>query len=232
MAGAIAGFLVKNPKLESYTKQGRIEERTKYVDGLVAVFADKARRWAGVTYDVKGQENIPAEGAVVYAANHNSYFDAPIMMTQVRGMPGFLMKKELGKIPGARLWLESIGCIFVDRSDMRAAATALKEAEENVRNGISMAVFPEGTRSKDGKVGEFKGGAFKIAQRTGVPIVPVAIRGSADIFENHGNRITPGVIRMRILPPVEVKGLTRAQFKEVPEKVRKMIEDALDETKD
>ena len=96
-----------------------------------------------------------------------------------------------------------------------------------VNNGYSAIIFPEGTRSKTGEVGEFKGGAFKVAQKTGAPIVPVALDGTAALFERNGHWIKSGNVKLRILPPIETEGMGRNEFRELPAKTEAAICEAL-----
>ena len=216
-----------NKEFDRLTAEDRPDEKKAMIDKLVYEFCELARTAAGVKYEITGKENIPAAGPVVYAPNHTSIFDAPVMMVSARDIPAFVMKEELGKIPGARKWLEGIGCVFVERADALEAAVAFRQAERVVRNGSSMVIFPEGTRSKDGELHEFKGGAFKIAQLTGAPLVPVAISGAAEVFEANGHKIRPGVIKIRFLPPVSIGPMGREEFRQVVEDVKEKIGEAL-----
>ena len=121
--------------------------------------------------------------------------------------------------------MKLLGCVFVLRDDMRAAIEALNEATAVVEQGKSFIIFPEGTRYKgeEGGIGEFKGGAFRIAVKTGAPVVPVAITGARALFENRGNRCTPGTVHIRVLPPIQTKGMDRAEQKQLPDAVRQTI---------
>ena len=121
--------------------------------------------------------------------------------------------------------MKLLGCVFVKRDDIRASVKALNDATAIVESGKSFVIFPEGTRYKgeEGGAGEFKAGAFRIAIKTGAPVVPVAISGARGLFEAHGNRATPGSIRIRILPPIRTVGMSKAEQKQLPEAVRQTI---------
>ena len=121
-------------------------------------------------------------------------------------------KEELEKIPLLNRWMKLLGCVFVKRDDIRASVKALNDATAIVESGRSFVIFPEGTRYKgeEGGAGEFKAGAFRIAVKTETPVVPVAISGARGLFEAHGNRTTPGTVRIRVLPPIQTAGMSRA----------------------
>ena len=178
----------------------------------------------GARMTVEGQENIPA-GPCVFVGNHRSYYDIPILLTALDAPHGILAKEELEKIPLLNRWMKLLGCVFVKRDDIRASVKALNDATAIVESGRSFVIFPEGTRYKgeEGGAGEFKAGAFRIAIKTGVPVVPVAISGARGLFEGHGLRATPGDIRVRILPAIQTAGMSKAEQKQLPDAVRQTI---------
>ena len=178
----------------------------------------------GARMTVEGQKNIPA-GPCVFVGNHRSYYDIPILLTALDAPHGILAKEELEKIPLLNRWMKLLGCVFVKRDDIRASVKALNDATAIVESGRSFVIFPEGTRYKgeEGGAGEFKAGAFRIAIKTGVPVVPVAITGARGLFEGHGLRATPGDIRVRILPAIQTAGMSKAEQKQLPDAVRQTI---------
>lgn len=184
---------------------------------------------AGVQVTVTGQENIPAGRACVFVANHRSYFDIPVVLTALDGPHGLLSKQEIDKIPLVRRWMRLLGCVFVVRDDVRASMRALNAATDTVKAGQSFTIFPEGTRYKgeEGGIGEFKGGAFRVAVKNGAPVVPVAISGTRAIMEDNHYIITPARVTVRILPPLETTALTRDEQKALPETVQGLIAAAL-----
>ena len=181
-------------------------------------------RVTGARMTVEGQKNIPA-GPCVFVGNHRSYYDIPILLTALDAPHGILAKEELEKIPLLNRWMKLLGCVFVKRDDIRASVKALNDATAIVESGRSFVIFPEGTRYKgeEGGAGEFKAGAFRIAIKTGVPVVPVAISGARGLFEGHGLRATPGDIRVRILPAIQTAGMSKAEQKQLPDVVRQTI---------
>ena len=178
-----------------------------------------------VHYSVEGLDNIPKEGPCVFVANHRSYYDIPLLLASLDKPYGILAKEELEKIPLLSRWMKLLGCVFVQRDDVRASVRALNDATAIVESGRSFIIFPEGTRYKgeEGGAGEVKAGAFRIAEKPETPGVPVAISGARGLFEAHGNRTTPGTVRIRVLPPIQTAGMSRAEQKELPAAVRQTI---------
>ena len=178
----------------------------------------------GARMTVEGRENIPA-GPCVFVGNHRSYYDIPLLLASLDKPHGILAKEELEKIPLLNRWMKLLGCVFVQRDDLRASVRALNDATAIVESGRSFVIFPEGTRYKgeEGGVGEFKNGAFRIAVKTGVPVVPVAMTGARALFENNGNRCHPGRVHICILPPIRTAGMSKAEQKQLPEAVRQTI---------
>ena len=179
----------------------------------------------GVSLSVEGLENIPKDTPCVFVGNHRSYYDIPLLLASLDKPHGILAKEELEKIPLLNRWMKLLGCVFVQRDDLRASVRALNDATAIVESGRSFVIFPEGTRYKgeEGGVGEFKNGAFRIAVKTGAPVVPVAMTGARALFENNGNRCHPGRVHICILPPIRTAGMSKAEQKQLPEAVRQTI---------
>ena len=201
-------------------------------DTVERIVAENIPRWSrgvlnvtGVQLVVEGLENIPKDTPCVFVGNHRSYYDIPLLLAGLDAPHGILAKEELGKIPLLNRWMKLLGCVFVKRDDVRASVKALNDATAIVQSGRSFIIFPEGTRYKgeEGGAGEFKNGAFRIAVKTGVPVVPVAISGARALFEAHGNRAVPGPVRIRVLPPIRTAGMSKAEQKQLPDAVRQTI---------
>ena len=160
----------------------------------------------GVSLSVEGLENIPKDTACVFVGNHRSYYDIPLLLASLDKPHGILAKEELEKI-------------------LRASVRALNDATAIVESGKSFVIFPEGTRYKgeEGGAGEFKAGAFRIAVKTGAPVVPVAITGARALFENNGNLCHPGSVHIKVLPPIRTAGMSKAEQKQLPDAVRQAI---------
>ena len=201
-------------------------------DTVERIVAETIPRWSrgvlnvtGVQLVVEGLENIPKDTPCVFVGNHRSYYDIPLLLAGLDAPHGILAKEELGKIPLLNRWMKLLGCVFVKRDDVRASVKALNDATAIVQSGKSFIIFPEGTRYKgeEGGAGEFKNGAFRIAVKTGVPVVPVAISGARALFEAHGNRAVPGPVHIRVLPPIRTAGMSKAEQKQLPDAVRQTI---------
>ena len=179
----------------------------------------------GAQLTVDGLDNIPKDTPCVFVANHRSYFDIPLLLASLDQPYGILAKEELEKIPLLNRWMKLLGCVFVQRDDVRASVRALNAATAIVEEGKSFIIFPEGTRYKgeEGGAGEFKSGAFRIAIKTGAPVVPVAISGARALFEGHGNMATPGIVHVRVLPPIQTADMSRSEQKQLPDAVRQTI---------
>lgn len=212
-------------KMEKLVKEGRVEEKNKILAQLEDELCEKTCRWAGVTIAVEGEENLPDETAV-FVANHQSFFDALVMLklTAACRPCGFVMKKEFEKIPLVKSWCSLLDCVFIDRDNPREGVKGLTQASDNLKNGISMVVFPEGTRTKNYPVmGEFKNGAFKIAQKNKNPIVPIVIFDAGARNEAAG-KMTGGTIHVRILPPLHTNTMDRSEYKTIAQTVHDKIE--------
>ena len=203
-------------------KKGEIERADNLTKKFVRNWARRMLKMAGARVTVEGAENVP-EGAAVYIGNHTSYFDIPLMLTYVGEPRGFMAKIESDKIPGIRTWMRRLHCLFVDRSSAASGATVLREGEKMLREGYSLTIFPEGTRSKTGELLEFKPGAFRIATMAKVPIVPVTIMGARAMMEDNGNRITSGDVKIIIHPAIDTAALSRPEIRTLPETVREII---------
>lgn len=168
----------------------------------------------GVKITVIGKENMPDEAAL-YVGNHRSYFDILLMYVQCKRLTGFVAKDSIGKVPSLRVWMRYLYCLFLDRKDIKQGMKTILQAIEYVKQGISICIFPEGTRN-DGEelsILPFKEGSFKIALKTGCPIVPVAINNSAEIFENHIPKLRKTHVVMEYGKPIYPKDLTRDEQK-------------------
>ncbi len=160
-------------------------------------------RLAGVRVNVRGFENIPTDGSCLFMANHVSNLDPPALLPLIPRRCVVLLKKELMSIPLLGRAMTMGGFIPVERGSRREAAqTSVAAAARAAREGLPIVIFPEGTRSLDGRLSRFKKGPFYLAQGSGVPIVPVAIWGTELCLPKGRTLITPGVVEIRLLTPV------------------------------
>lgn len=191
-----------------------------------------AQRWArftvkiiGLNITIKGKENIPNEPCC-YMGNHTSILDIPVLINSVDKCMGFIAKKEMLDAPFLSFWLKQYKCVALDRENAREAIKTIKEGAEYIKEGYSMAIFPEGTRNQDGKLREFKKGSLKLATLAKAPIVPVTIEGAYRAFEKD-RKFRPIDLTITFSEPFYTKDLTRDEEKELMDKVRTVIAEKL-----
>lgn len=176
---------------------------------------------------VSGSEHIPL-GPVVLMGNHQSYFDIMLMLGYVDKPLAFIAKQELTKLPLIKQWMGHLGCLFLDRNDIRQASKVFQQAVEKLQGGSSMVIFPEGTRSRSADIAAFKKGSMKLPIRANVPIVPISIDGTYKIYEGNGSRIGPALIKLVISPPVLPDIYTREGSSGIAELVLTRVEQGLE----
>jgi 1-acyl-sn-glycerol-3-phosphate acyltransferase len=182
----------------------------------------------GARIRVTGKENVRRDCNYVYMANHCSLVDIPALFAYLPYQFRIMAKKELFYVPfmGWHLW--TAGNFPVDRSDGRKTARSLRRVIEGVRNGKSLAVFPEGTRSIDGRLQPFKPGAFKIALRAGVPIVPVTISGTHKVLPKGSLAPRGGRVEVIIGEPIETREYSEKSLPQLIERTRQAIASRLE----
>ena len=179
---------------------------------------------AGTKVIVYGEENVPKDVPVLYVGNHGSIFDILITYPRVPRLTGYISKMSVQKVPVLNLWMNRVHCLFLDRSDIKQGLKIILEAIEKVKNGISIFVFPEGTRSRTpGQILEFKEGSFKISSKTGCPIVPVTIVNSQEIFEAHMPFIKKTTVIVEYGTPIYMEELDKETQKHIGAYVRDII---------
>lgn len=158
----------------------------------------------GIRVDVVGRENLPVGRSCIFMSNHVSNLDPPVLMPSLPGRSSILLKKSLMKIPVLGTAMGMAKFVPVERGHkVEAAKASIAAAAGALRSGLNMIVFPEGTRSKDGRLAAFKKGPFFLAQETGAPIVPIAISGTQHMMRKGSFAITPGVARVEFLKVIE-----------------------------
>jgi 1-acyl-sn-glycerol-3-phosphate acyltransferase len=161
-----------------------------------------AMRVTKVHIRVEGVENIPP-GACVFTSNHVSNLDALVLFPVLPRRVSVLIKKEVNRVLILATGMRQCKFVFVDRSSRAAASASLQQATTFLREGLSFAVYPEGTRSPDGRLGRFKRGAFLMAWQAGAPVVPVSLGGTQRIMPKGRWRITPGEVTVRFGPALD-----------------------------
>ena len=205
-------------------KKDRIEESKKLIHKCTSLWAKSLLKIAGVKINVNGIENIPNDKTVLFIGNHQGNFDIPIYLSTIPILIGFVAKIETEKIPLVRTWMRLMKCVFMDRSSLRKSSEAIIHGIKNLKAGYNMVIFPEGTRSRGDKTGEFKAGSFKLATKSKVPVIPVTMNGSYKIME-HGNGpwIKPANVELTIHAPIDTSSLTKEEVDNLPSKIEEII---------
>jgi 1-acyl-sn-glycerol-3-phosphate acyltransferase len=184
---------------------------------------------SGTSVHMRGKYKIDREQSYVVMSNHQSHFDVWALIAYLPLQLRWVMKIELRSIPVFGYGCEKLGMIYVDRGDSARAHESLEAAKEKIKSGASVVFFPEGTRSPDGQIHEFKKGGFVMALGTGTPIVPITINGSRYALpKNMPLLMKPGHIEIIIHDPVEVSDLVYEDRDALMDKIRKIIEADLD----
>lgn len=183
---------------------------------------------SGVKVTEIGKEKIP-EGAVLYIGNHRSYFDIVLLYTLADRLTGFVSKKSMTKFPVVNWWMRFVYCLFLDRDDPKQGLKTILTAAEYIKKGISICIFPEGTRnkSKDLNILPFKEGSFKIATKTGCPIIPIAINNTSAIFEDHMPCLRKTHVIIEYCDPIYPNELSKDEKKHIGEMCHKIVQDAV-----
>ncbi len=183
---------------------------------------------AGVKRTVAGRENIPVDEPVLYISNHRSYFDVPVSYVSLPTLTGFMAKKEIGKIPILKTWMRFLQCLFLDRDDIRQGMKTVLKAIEQIKAGYSFFISPEGTRNHGKEMLPFKEGSFKVAEKTGCAIIPVALTNTDEIFENHTPWIKSSKVMIEFGKPIYPNQLDKEQRKRLGSYVQDIIKEMLD----
>jgi 1-acyl-sn-glycerol-3-phosphate acyltransferase len=172
---------------------------------------------------VIGAENVLLQKPQIFVANHQSDFDILILLAHIPGQFRWIAKKELFQIPVFGAAMKKAGYIEIDRQHHEQAMTSIEAAARKIREGKSVMSFPEGTRSKDGKIKPFKQGMFHLAIKSGVPIVPISVIGANVIMPKRSLMIRPGTVTIVIDKPIDVNGYSIENRHDLIEKVRNVI---------
>jgi 1-acyl-sn-glycerol-3-phosphate acyltransferase len=213
-------------KYKYLIKAGKKEQAHQYLHKVTSHWARNMVKMSGTKVDISGLNNIPKEENVLFVSNHQGNFDIPLLLGHLPLSVGFVAKVELKKIPMVRTWMELLHCVFLDRKDPRQSLEAIVKGIGYLKEGYSMVIFPEGTRSKGNEMGEFKAGSMKMAVKSKVKIVPVTIKGSYKILEEKG-RIQSSQVDIVVHEPVDVASLSVEQTKELHHMIQDIIGSAL-----
>jgi 1-acyl-sn-glycerol-3-phosphate acyltransferase len=191
---------------------------------LIARLWGRSILWvSGVKVTVKGLEKLNPNQSYIYMANHQSNYDIPVLLGKLPVQFRWLAKAELFRIPVFGRAMQGCGYISIDRSNRKLAFESLARAAKTIRNGTSVMIFPEGTRSFDGRLKDFKKGGFVLSVDAGVPIVPVIIMGTWSIMPRTRFRIESSSVTIEIQEPIETKEYTRKTKDELIKKIRDIM---------
>jgi len=185
----------------------------------------------GVKLTVIGEENVPKDQAVLYVGNHRSYFDVVMTYARCPGLTGYIAKVEMLRIPLLRDWMKALYCLFLDRDDIKAGLKTILQGIEYIKRGISICIFPEGTRNHSDTMMPFKEGSLKMAEKTGCPIIPMAITNSAEMFENHIPFIRRCHVILEYGKPILPAELSKEERKFLGAYTQKKIQEMLDKNR-
>ncbi len=179
---------------------------------------------AGTRLIVRGKENIPSDSAALFVGNHRSYFDIVLTYSHFPGITGYVAKKEMLRYPLLNSWMRNIHCLFLDRDNIKEGLKTILAGVEEVKRGGSLCIFPEGTRNKvNDTFLPFREGSFKIAEKGGVPVVPMVIVNAADVFEDHLPWIRRTTVILEFQPAIYMKDMDRNEKKNIGAHVSGLI---------
>lgn len=181
-------------------------------------------RICGVKTTIIGEERVPTDTPVLYVANHRSFFDILLTYVRVPRPTGYIAKKEMLKIPLLNIWMKNLHCLFLDRQNLKEGMKTILASIEKVKSGISICIFPEGTRNKTADTFlPFHDGSFKIAEKGKCPIVPICLNNAAAIFEDHFPRIKKAHVIIEYGEPFYISDLAVEDKKRIGEYTRNII---------
>ena len=180
--------------------------------------------FSGTKITYLGEENVPKDKAVLYIGNHRSFFDILTTYVRVPRPTGYVAKTEMLRYPLLRDWMKNLHCLFLDRHDLKKGMKTILEAIDKVKNGISICIFPEGTRNRTpDTILPFKDGSFKIAAKSGCPIIPMTINNSAAVFEDHFPKIKKAHVIVEYGKPIYLNELEKDERKAIGTYVQNII---------
>ena len=182
----------------------------------------------GVETTVIGEENVPDE-PVLYIANHRSYFDILLTYSRCKRLTGYIAKKEMDRYLTLTSWMKRLHCLFLDRKNPKEGLKTILQAIDDIKNGISICVFPEGTRNRGEELTmlPFRDGAFKIATKTGCAIVPISLNNTAEIFENHFPKIKKTHVVIEYGKPIYPDQLDKDTKRHIGDHVENIIRETI-----
>jgi len=199
------------------------EEKEDYLFDVINNWSKAIINFSGLRVEVYGKENLPMEPCL-YIANHQSQLDIPLVMANIDEVAGAIAKKEIEKWPIVSSWMREFNCVFIDRENTREGLKSILQGVDNLKNGRSMLIFPEGTRSKGHEINEFKKGSMKLAIKAKVPIVPITVDGAFKALEGKPEDLKA---KMIIHKPIYIDILSKEEQNNLAEICQGIIERAI-----
>lgn len=182
-----------------------IDYKNKVSNPLMKIWTNLVLFIYGIKVNVYGAENVNASVGKIYISNHASYMDIFVQLAKMPDNVRMIYKKEINKVPLLGWAMMAAGFISLDREKMRSAMKSLDKAAERVKKGLSVVIYPEGTRTLDGNIGEFKRGMFFLADKAQADIVPVSLCGTFELMRPGSSKVNPGIVNIVIGKPVKYR---------------------------
>lgn len=214
-------------RLEKKKDQLGEAEYLRRIHAYTHPMGEKLIALTGSKVEIKGKEHIPADGAVLFVANHQSYFDIPVMYVCMDRVTGFVAKDTLAKIPTLADWFRYLPSVTIARGEARKALEAVLQAAKLLQGGHRLVLFPEGTRSADGTLGEFKAGSLKAGQKGKAAVVPVALDGVVKLMNRSTIWMSPADITVTFLPAIPSDEANALDTNHLAAYVKRQIADTL-----
>ena len=203
-----AAVMVTIPLALATLAVAAVRSNAHAIDHITRLWARLIVNAAGIDLRAEGTETIDRKQRYIIIANHYSYFDIPCIFAAIPQPIRFMAKISLFKIPIFGWAIGRAGFIPIDRKNRRTAVKSFELAVQRIRKGNTVVVFPEEGRSRERTMRQFQRGGFLLALRSGLPILPVAIVGTYDVFSAHAKRVTPGPVTVKVGTPIPTEGLT------------------------
>lgn len=187
---------------------------------------------SGTTVTVIGEENVPTDSSVLYVGNHRSYFDILLTYIRVPRPTGYVAKAEMLRYPLLSHWMKNLHCAFLDRTDLKKGLKTILECVEKAKSGISICIFPEGTRSREkDTMLPFKDGSFKIAEKAKVPIIPITLNNTSAIFEDQFPKMKKAQVVIEYGKPINMNELSKEDKRAIGTYIQDLIQETYNKNK-
>jgi len=210
-------------KIKAFRDSGDVVKEREQILNSTSTWGRGIMEKYKIKLNVTGIENLP-DGPVLFVSNHQGYADIPVYCAAITNKQfGFVAKTSLGKIPIFGEWIFDIRSVFIEREDPRSSLKTIEEGIGLLNQGFSLVIFPEGTRSKGSHMGEFKKGSLRLATKPGIPVVPVTLNGTYQVYEELGYVRSGATVDFHIHPAIETKSLSKSEANNLAEKVEEII---------